>query len=49
MRVLLAIAGSGWMTYLSPPLANYLFLPYIAAASALGELPLLLWLLSSLA
>jgi hypothetical protein len=33
------------MTYLSPPLANYLFLPYIAGASAIGEIPLLLWLL----
>jgi hypothetical protein len=33
------------MTYLSPPLAHHLFLPYIAGASALGEIPLLLWLL----
>jgi hypothetical protein len=45
LGLLLAIAGLGWMTYLSPPLANYLFLPYIAGASALGEIPLLLWLL----
>jgi hypothetical protein len=42
--LLLAIAGLGWMMYLSTPLANRLF-PYIAAASALGEIPLLLWLL----
>jgi hypothetical protein len=33
------------VTYLSPPLANYLFMPYIAAASALGEIPLELWLI----
>jgi hypothetical protein len=45
LGLLLAIAGLGWMTYLSPPLAHYLFLPYIAGASALGEIPLLLWLL----
>jgi hypothetical protein len=44
LGVLLAIAGLGWVTYLSPPLARYLF-PYIAGASALGEIPLLLWLL----
>jgi hypothetical protein len=43
--VLLAISGLGWVTYLSPPLANYLFMPYIAAASALGEIPLELWLI----
>jgi hypothetical protein len=34
----------GWVTYLYPPLANYLW-PYIAAASALGEIPLELWLI----
>jgi hypothetical protein len=45
LGLLLAIAGLGWMTYLSPPLAHQLFLPYIAGASALGEIPLLLWLL----
>jgi hypothetical protein len=31
--------------YLVPPLAIALFIPYIAGASALGEIPLLLWLL----
>ncbi|MGB9458409.1 MAG: DUF4386 domain-containing protein [Bryobacteraceae bacterium] len=45
LGVLLAISGLGWVTYLSPPLANYLFMPYIAAASALGEIPLELWLI----
>ena len=45
LGVLLAIAGLGWMMYLVPPLAIALFFPYIAGASALGEIPLLLWLL----
>jgi hypothetical protein len=45
LGVLLAIAGLAWMMYLVPPLAISLFMPYIAGASALGELPLLLWLL----
>jgi hypothetical protein len=40
----LAISGLGWLTYLSPPLANHVF-PFIAAASALGEKPLELWLI----
>jgi uncharacterized protein DUF4386 len=44
LGVLLAISGLGWVTYLYPPLANYLW-PYIAAASALGEIPLELWLI----
>jgi len=45
LGVLLIISGIGWMTYLVPPLAMRLFIPYIAGASAIGELPLLLWLL----
>ena len=44
LGVLLAISGLGWVTYLSPPLAQHLF-PFIAAASALGEIPLELWLI----
>src|ERR1700686_4780317 len=44
LGVLLTISGFGWMTYLSPPLAKYLW-PYIAAASALGEIPLEFWLI----
>jgi hypothetical protein len=44
LGVLVAISGVGWVTYLSPPLANYLW-PYIAAASALGEIPLEFWLI----
>jgi Domain of unknown function (DUF4386) len=44
LGVLLAISGLGWVTYLSPPLAHNLW-PYIAAASALGEIPLELWLI----
>ena len=43
LGALLAISGFGWATFLSPPLAHHLF-PYIAAASALGEIPLQLWL-----
>jgi len=42
--VLLAIDGLGWVTYLWPPLATYLY-PYIATAAVFGEIPLLLWLL----
>ena len=45
LGVLLAISGLGYMTFLSPPLARYLFIPYIAGAAALGEIPLFLWLL----
>jgi Domain of unknown function (DUF4386) len=44
LGVLLAIDGWGWMLYLSPPLAQHLF-PFIAVASGLAEIPLMLWLL----
>lgn len=43
--VLLMISGLGWMTYLVPPIGMRLFIPYLAGASAIGEFPLLLWLL----
>ena len=45
LGVLLAISGMGWMMYLAPPIANHLFFPYITLASAIGEIPLMLWLL----
>ena len=45
LGVLLAISGTGWMMYLVPPVAMHLFIPYLAGASAIGELPLMLWLL----
>jgi Domain of unknown function (DUF4386) len=45
LGVLLAIGGLGYVSFLYPPLANYLFVPYIAAAAALGEIPLELWLI----
>jgi hypothetical protein len=44
LGVLFAISGLGWATYLSPPLAHRLH-PFIVAASALGEIPLELWLI----
>lgn len=44
LGVLLAIDGVGWMLYVVPPFANHLF-PFIAAASALAEIPLQLWLI----
>jgi hypothetical protein len=44
LGALLVLDGLGWLIYLSPPLASSLF-PYIAAASALAEPFLILWLL----
>jgi len=44
LGVLMAIGGLGWLTFLSPPLAEYLW-PYIAAPGILGEGSLTLWLL----
>jgi Domain of unknown function (DUF4386) len=44
LGALMAFAGLAWLTFLSPPLANYL-LPYNMAVGALAELSLTLWLL----
>jgi hypothetical protein len=40
----MAIAGLGWLTYLSPPLANYLS-AYNLALGILGQESVMLWLL----
>lgn len=42
--VLMVFAGLGWLTFLSPPLANSL-VPYNMLPGAIGELSLTLWLL----
>jgi hypothetical protein len=44
LGVLMVFAGLGWLTFLSPPLANYLS-PYILVLGFLAELSLCLWLL----
>jgi Domain of unknown function (DUF4386) len=44
LGVLMAIAGLGWLTFLSPPLVNYLS-PYNLAVGLLGEASVFLWLL----
>ena len=44
LAALMACAGLGWLTFLSPPLANYLS-PYIQIFGFLAELALMLWLL----
>lgn len=44
LGLLLIVSGLGWMLFLSPPFAVPLF-PFIAAASAIGEVPLELWLI----
>ena len=45
LGLLLAISGLGYLTFLSPPFAKYLFFPYIAAAVAPGEISVMLWLI----
>lgn len=45
LGVLMAIAGLGYLTFLWPPLGNYLFFPYIAIPGVAGEGSLTLWLL----
>jgi hypothetical protein len=44
LGVLMALAGLGWLTFLSPPFANHLS-PYNLALGFLAELALMLWLL----
>jgi Domain of unknown function (DUF4386) len=44
LGALMIFGGCGWLTFLSPPLAAYLF-PYILAPGVLGEASLTLWLL----
>jgi hypothetical protein len=44
LGLLLMISGLGWVIYLLPPIATRLF-PFIAGASALGEVPLEFWLI----
>jgi hypothetical protein len=44
LGALMAFAGLGWLTFLSPPLAKYLY-PYILAPGIIGEGALTLWLL----
>jgi hypothetical protein len=41
---LMALSGLGWLTFLSPPLANYV-LPYVEVLGILAEALLMLWLL----
>jgi hypothetical protein len=40
----MAIGGLGWLTYMSPPLANHLS-PYNLASGILGQESVMLWLL----
>jgi hypothetical protein len=44
LGALMALAGLGWLTFVSPPLVNYLS-PYNLAAAILAELSLTLWFL----
>jgi uncharacterized protein DUF4386 len=44
LGAVMALAGLAWLTFLSPPLANYLD-PYNRAAGGVAQLSLCLWLL----
>jgi Domain of unknown function (DUF4386) len=44
LGALMAIAGLGWLTFVSPQLAGYLY-PYAYAPGIVGEASLTLWLL----
>jgi hypothetical protein len=43
LGMLMALAGLGWLTFLAPPLANYL-LPYVEGVGVLAEGALMVWL-----
>jgi Domain of unknown function (DUF4386) len=45
LGLLMTFAGLGWLTFLSPSLANHLY-PYVLAPGILGEGALTLWLLA---
>jgi hypothetical protein len=45
LGALMAIAGLGWLTFLSPPLAHSVS-PYHYVAGGIGEITLTLWLLA---
>jgi Domain of unknown function (DUF4386) len=45
LGVLMAFGGLGWLTFLSPPLSNYLS-PYNMAPGIVGEAALTVWLLA---
>jgi hypothetical protein len=45
LSALLAIAGLGWLTFLSPSLGEHLFVPYLMVTGLVGEGSLTLWLL----
>lgn len=45
LGILLMISGLGWLMYLVPPVAVRLYMPYIAGASAIGEIPVEFWLI----
>jgi hypothetical protein len=44
LGALIAFGGFGWLTYLSPPLQDYLS-PYNLACGLIGEASVFLWLL----
>jgi hypothetical protein len=44
LAALMALSGLGWLTFLSPPLANHLS-PYIDVLGFVAEASLMLWLL----
>jgi Domain of unknown function (DUF4386) len=44
LGALVALAGLGWLTFLSPALASYLY-TYTQVAGVVGEVSLMLWLL----